>query len=142
MADETTSPETISLDAYNALKESNDKLVADNADLTTKLEQSQEAKEALAAENETLHTKVADHLNTIMTLRAKMIETGAANAEKELPKIPAEPVVLEGKSYRFTKARFILPGIGEVKAQDAAIDNDIIKAIIDIKGQTILKELL
>jgi len=58
--------------------------------------------------------------------------------------IPKEPVTYKGKKYQFQLAKFTLPGhtAQTFTAAEAATDDDVIKQILAIEGQGVLKQLV
>ena len=58
--------------------------------------------------------------------------------------IPKEPVTYKGKKYAFQLAKFTLPGhtAQTFTAAEAATDEDVIKQILAIEGQGVLKQLV
>ena len=72
---------------------------------------------------------------------AKVTSTSiTVDAKKVVHTVPSEPVSVDGKEYKFTVAKFRLPGHTEVLiSEEVALDNDIIADILKIDGQSILK---
>jgi len=62
-----------------------------------------------------------------------------ANEEKKV-EIPKDAVEVDGKEYVFKKPRFHVNGKDYVSSE-AAFDEAILRAVLAIKGQTILEEL-
>jgi len=86
--------------------------------------------------------KQGEEINTLKSLLAAKKETEITlNKKEELPEIPKDAVKVDGKEYKFTVARFRLPNRSEiVLADQAALDNALLKEILAIEGQNILKE--
>lgn len=111
------------------LQQENDSLKAEN--------------ENLKAENEKLSDTVSEQAETIITLKAEKLSSDLKPVQGEpKPAIPAKPVSVDGKQYSFNLAAFVLPAYGRLTAEEASTDEAILKAIIAIPGQGILKELV
>lgn len=65
------------------------------------------------------------------------------SSKKDLPKTPTDPVEVNGKTYKFNFASFVNP-INHLKilSEEAALDEDVLKAVVAIKGQGILTEVV
>jgi hypothetical protein len=99
----------------------------------------QELNKALKAENDLLMKTVQEQSETILAYKSKEI---ASDVKISKPEIPAKPVTVDGKEYNFNVAVFVLPGYGKMTAEEASTSEEILKAIIAIPGQGILKELV
>lgn len=60
--------------------------------------------------------------------------------EKKTPVIPAEPVTVDGKLYKFKFARFRFDGELQL-AEEAFHKTDLLQAILKIPGQGILQQV-
>ncbi len=93
--------------------------------LSAKLDGLQASHDALVAENAKLK-------GSIISITDK----------PQLPTIPPEVLELGGKKYKWQVAQFTLPGKEPktLTAEEASVDEDILKAVLEIDGQGILKE--
>jgi hypothetical protein len=82
--------------------------------------------------------KTIDSQNAVIE-GMKMKETVIATAKANTLSIPEKLVEFEGKEYKWAVPHFRHKG-EVIKAEDAAIDEDILKDILSIKGQGILIE--
>jgi hypothetical protein len=49
--------------------------------------------------------------------------------------------VFGSKKYKFNHAKAIIPGLGEVTSESAAVDEETLEAILAIDGQNFLTEV-
>jgi hypothetical protein len=92
------------------------------------------------AEMAAMKQTIAQQNETIVQLKGKVAETKLDTTEPAKPEIPKDAIKQGDKEYKFQVAHFMIPGRGQVTAEEAALDEDIIKAILAIPGQGILKE--
>lgn len=111
--------------------------------------------ELLQKDAEAKDSECEDHLKTIEEQAGKIEQLntviGTANTKTvieiekkkvEAPVIPAEPFEYKGKSYKWLRAAFRLPGdIKKYSCQDAAGNENVMDKLLAIEGQGILKEL-
>lgn len=76
----------------------------------------------------------------LLSLTGKTAVEAAPKVEKKKPELPAEPVAVDGKKYRFAFAAFYFKAV-RYEAKDAALDTRLLKEILADKGQAILKEV-
>lgn len=76
-----------------------------------------------------------------LALQSNALKVADKPAKLEIPK---EPVTYKGKKYQFQLAKFTLPGhtAQTFTAAEAATDEDVIKQILAIEGQGVLKQLV
>lgn len=127
---------------------SNEPMQAENANLkeaNAGLQQENNMlKEAIAEQN--LIIKQKDAAIARITEQMKGFVQGSISitgddAQKAKPSIPAKFVEIDGVEYEFQKPAFSLEG-RTYSAQEAAADAEVLKKLIAIEGQTILKELV
>lgn len=58
---------------------------------------------------------------------------------KDVAVIPSNPVIVNDVAYVFQKPAFVLGGV-MYTANEAALDEDLLKRVVEIEGQTILRE--
>ncbi|WP_347268967.1 hypothetical protein [Paracoccus sp. (in: a-proteobacteria)] len=104
----------------------------------------------LAAQEETIAAlqKQVESIPDLMKKISELTAAQRANAIESavdkvvLPSIPEKPISYNKKKYKWVLPVFSLPGVGRVTAEEAATDEGIVKAILDIDGQGILRELV
>lgn len=101
-----------------------------------------EEKEITTADLHEIVKKQGEEINTLKSLLAAKKETEITlNKKEELPTIPEDEVEVNGKEYKFNVARFRLPNRSEIiLAAEAALDEVLLKEIVAIEGQNILRE--
>ncbi len=117
---------------------------------------------SLEQQFELLQEKVTAHAEKISQLeqvnvqqmqiiadQAKQLETyskATTNIDKAKPKklpIPETPVSIDGEEYLFQVAAFRLPGETDIiLSEDAALRPEMLKAVLKLEGQGILKKLV
>ena len=113
------------------LVDDQEKKLLDNSELINKQD------EVIAAKDEQIEA-----LNGIIANVKTQTVIDVNTAQKEVPEIPAEPFEFEGKTYQWQKARFRLMGdINAYTAAQASKDEAVLKKLLAIDGQQILKEL-
>ena len=107
-------------------------------------EENKLAAEVTNAELMEIVKKQGEKINQLSKMVSAKKETDITlNKKEELPTIPEDEVEVNGKKYQFTVAHFRLPNRSNViLASEAALDGELLKEIVAIKGQNILKELV
>ena len=92
-------------------------------------------------EQQELSAKQAD---TIAELQTQLAASKASeNTEVKNPTVPKEPVKVGAKQYKFVVAKFVFPGSDkQYLSEEVALDEAILKKVLAIPGQGILKELV
>lgn len=102
--------------------------------------------ESLQKKNEELAGQNAELSKQLQELAGK----GAAEAvQNEGPKIPEESFTVNKKKFKFTTAKFIVPGVGEVTALEALTSKNVyaelggksIKQFLVENGSDVVKEV-
>lgn len=127
--------------ANEPLREENAILKDANAGLQ---QENDKLKEAIAEQD--LIIKQKDAAIARITEQMKVFVQGSISissndAPKAKPSIPVPFVEIDGVEYEFQKPAFSLEG-RTYSAQEAAADAEVLKKLIAIDGQTILKELV
>ena len=87
-------------------------------------------------------TIAAQH-ETILGLKGEVAKTNLATEPVKPPTIPSKPTTYKGKEYKWQVAIFHLPGSPDkITAEEANLDENIIKQVLAIEGQGMLKELV
>ncbi len=107
-----------------------------NSDLETKITEVVEANNTL---NETIEEQ-GEKIKKLSDALGKGLTALEVSKEEKKLEIPKELVERENKEYKWKVAAFHLKGYGKVTAEQAATDDKIIDAILEMKGQQILIE--
>lgn len=92
---------------------------------------------ALTAALEAQKEIAAGQAKTIATLQGAIV---AEKAEpKKKPVLPKSKLTITGKEYKFRLAQFNFES-KTILAEDAALDKDLLKRIVAVPGQNVLKE--
>lgn len=107
-----------------------------------------EASDSQATECVAHSEKIAEQAELIEKLNAVIGNAKAQTSidvvtkKEEAPVIPAEFVEVDGEQYQWLRAGFRLPGeINKYTAQEASGNVDVLKRLLAIEGQSILKKL-
>ncbi len=139
-----------------SLQKQIDNLLATNDEQNKKIAVLQSAKDIKQIEG--LLNTVKSHETKIGTLQKsadeaaqafgdiqlKLAESLSAQIQEvaeEKPAIPADPVKVGKKSFKWLKASFRLPGHGRFTAAEASSDQKVLEAILALPGQKLLQEL-
>ena len=97
--------------------------------------------ESLAKDLADQTAKIAEQAATIATLQGKVAQQTAINEPVKLPTMPKDAVKSGQKEYLFQVAGFRLPvSDAVILSEEAILDDALIKQILKIEGQGILKE--
>lgn len=123
-----------------ALENADEVLKAENAELAAKLE----AVEQKAGDiQETVDNQAALIEEQAKQLAAYSEIAPAAEAATSKLAVPQEPVTVDGKQYTWLKAKFRVLGDPELHtAEEAAQDAALLKRIVAIEGQKLLKPVV
>lgn len=69
----------------------------------------------------------------------KLKETNIVVEKKKARPIPEKAITVAGKEYKWTVPAFNHKGV-KISAEDASVDEELLKEIVSITGQGILKE--
>ncbi len=92
---------------------------------------------------ESLAIVVENQSKTILELQAQLLSKSAVQEAAKPPSIPTESVKVKGKEYKFNVPKFAFLGSDkQYLAEEVATDEAILKQILAIEGQGILRELV
>lgn len=86
------------------------------------------------------HEQIASLEEENIQLKAAIAKSNVGTKKAEKVKTP-EKINVDGKNYKFALSEFHVPGHGKMTAAQLSQDKDALSAVLDIKGQTILKEI-
>ena len=108
----------------------------------------EEDKNNLSEKNTSLEEAIVELKEKISSMEG-IIAAGSKASDilktekNEAPKIPADPIEFGGKKYQWTRPTFRIPGNHTVwTAEQASTDETVLKQLLAITGQEVLKELV